>query len=102
MGGIFEHTTEKIRNFSNLSCHVPILGIKSVPNIHDLDEPLCCPEFSVSDHSCCSLSESENVYIGKTRKPRAPKCVKQFDVEKAGTEVSFRCGLPRLREVQAW
>ena len=32
------------------------------------------------------------MYIGKTRKPRAPKCVKQFDdVEKAGTEVSFRC-----------
>ena len=69
-----------------------LLGIKSVPNIHDLDEPLCCPDSSVSDHLCCSLSESENVYIGKTRKPRAPKCVKQFDdVEKAGTEVSFRC-----------
>ena len=82
-GGIFEHATEKIRNFSNLSCHVPLLGIKSVPNIHDLDEPLCCPDSFVPDHSSCSLSESENVYIGKTRKPRAPKCVKQFDdVEK--------------------
>ena len=91
-GGIFEHATEKIRNFSNLSCHVTLFGIKSIPNIHDLDEPLCCNASSVSDHSCCSLSESENVYIGKTRKPRAPKCVRQFDdVEKAGTEVSFRC-----------
>ena len=70
---------------------MPLLGIKSAPSTHDLDEPVCC-HVSASVHSCCSLSESANVYVGKKCKPRAPKCVKQFDdVEKAGTEVSFRC-----------
>ena len=70
---------------------MPLLGIKSAPSTHDLDEPVCCLDVSASVHSCCSLSESANVYVGKKCKPRAPKCVKQFDVEKAGTEVSFRC-----------
>ena len=122
-GDFFKNTIEKVRNFSNLSCDAPLLGIKPIPSVHELDEPVCCSKFipkfvccnepvcHESDperdcepvHSCCAFSVSGNAYVEPKKeilglnssckkKLRAPKCVKQFDdIERAGTEVSFRC-----------
>ena len=58
---------------------MPLFGIKTEPNMFDIEE--------IREYMC----DSKNCLCNALTSKRSPKCVKQFEVENAGTEVIFRC-----------
>ena len=92
----FEPSVLLLRSVSNTLESIPLLGADPEPDMSQIDDPLCCSVFEESgwDDVCeatamsCVAEENDNALVVK----RAPKCVKQFDeIEKAGTEVTYRC-----------
>ena len=66
--------------FYQLQNEMPLLGIKTEPNMFDIEE--------IREYMCDSKNYLSNALTSKW----SPKCVKQFDeVENAGTEITFRC-----------
>ena len=81
-----------------LQYEIPLLGVK-MPTVCNVDAPVCQSEltdYKMSEIECYldgmgCIAQSDGpkpAFVSK----RSPKCVKQFDkIEKAGTEVSYRC-----------
>ena len=101
----FHQTLNHSRYLSMLSMSMSLIeGVKDELRMIDFDEPVCCSILDdviepSSDVSPECLSGSS--YASK----RPPKCIRQFDeIEKAGTEVTYRCvdcrGCPNCKRLR--
>ena len=88
----FHQTLNHSRYLSMLSMSMSLIeGVKDELRMIDFDEPVCCSILDdvIEPSSDVSLEcVSGSSYASK----RPPKCIRQFDeIEKAGTEVTYRC-----------
>ena len=88
----FHETLNHSRYLSMLSMSMPLVeGVKDELRMVDFDAPMCCTVLDDVIEPDVDLP-SESVCVDAYAARRPPKCIRQFDeVEKAGTEVTYRC-----------
>ena len=86
------YLNSSVRNYwalCRLENEVPLLGMKVLPCIFNVGCPFGCDNLELKPAACCEIDPG---YMRACSAKRATKCVKKFEeIERAGTEVTYRC-----------